>query len=74
MSSWHVGKVKWWNNSKGFGFLTPDPVPGTVQSDVFVHFSAIEKPGFKTLTDGERVSFLIINGAKGRMAATVQSA
>ncbi|WP_319371780.1 cold-shock protein [uncultured Ilyobacter sp.] len=60
------GTVKWFNQEKGFGFITSED--GT---DVFVHFSQINKPGFKTLEEGERVSFEITQGQKGPQASNV---
>ncbi|PLX80574.1 MAG: cold-shock protein [Desulfuromonas sp.] len=60
------GTVKWFNDSKGFGFIEQQDGP-----DVFVHFSAIEGDGFKSLTEGERVSFEITEGDKGLQAANV---
>lgn len=60
------GKVKWFNESKGFGFLEQDNGP-----DVFVHFSAITGNGFKSLTEGEEVTFDVVNGPKGLQAANV---
>jgi CspA family cold shock protein len=59
------GNVKWFNESKGFGFITPEDG----SKDVFVHFSAIQSNGFKTLAEGQRVEFEITNGAKGPSAA-----
>ena len=64
------GSVKWFNDAKGYGFLTPD---GSA-TDVFVHFSAIEADGFKSLTDGDRVEFEVVKGQKGPQAANVRKA
>ncbi|AIN12495.1 cold shock-like protein CspC [Yersinia rohdei] len=61
------GQVKWFNESKGFGFITP----ADGSKDVFVHFSAIQDQGFKTLAEGQNVQFSIENGAKGPSAANV---
>ena len=63
------GSVKWFNESKGFGFITPEDG----SKDVFVHFSAIQSNGFKTLSEGQRVEFEITEGAKGPSAANVTS-
>ncbi|HCK12435.1 cold-shock protein [bacterium] len=60
------GKVKWFNDSKGFGFIEQDG-----GEDVFVHFSAIEGEGFKTLAEGESVTFEVQEGPKGLQAANV---
>lgn len=65
-----TGTVKWFNNTKGYGFVTPD----SGEADVFVHFSAIEMEGFKTLKEGQRVSFEVIEGPKGLHAVSIQQA
>ncbi|RAX12154.1 cold-shock protein [Photorhabdus sp. HUG-39] len=61
------GNVKWFNESKGFGFITPEDG----SKDVFVHFSAIQSNGFKTLAEGQKVEFEITDGAKGPSAVNV---
>ncbi|MBP1710909.1 MAG: cold shock protein [Deltaproteobacteria bacterium] len=61
------GKVKWFNESKGFGFIEKSD-----GGDVFVHFSAIQAAGFKTLTEGQSVSFDVVQGAKGPAAENVR--
>ncbi|MEM7887051.1 transcription antiterminator/RNA stability regulator CspE [Morganella morganii] len=63
------GNVKWFNEAKGFGFITPEDG----SKDVFVHFSAILNNGFKTLAEGQKVEFEIVDGAKGPSAANVVS-
>jgi CspA family cold shock protein len=61
-----TGKVKWFNDSKGFGFLEQDN-----GDDVFVHFSAIQSNGFKSLAEGDAVQFEIVKGPKGLQASNV---
>lgn len=62
------GKVKWFNNQKGYGFALPD---GDQNRDVFVHYSAIQGEGYKTLTAGQDIEFELIQGPKGDMAQNV---
>jgi len=63
-----TGTVKWFNESKGFGFIEQDDGSG----DVFVHFSAISGEGFKTLAEGDKVTFNVTKGPKGLQAENVQ--
>ena len=65
-----TGTVKWFNESKGFGFITPQDG----SADVFVHFSAIANEGFRTLAEGQSVSYDVESGPKGPQAANVQAA
>ena len=61
------GKVKWFNATKGFGFIERED-----GSDIFVHYSAINSEGFRTLTEGQEVSFDVVEGEKGLQASNVQ--
>lgn len=63
------GIVKWFNDSKGFGFITPDEGG----EDLFAHFSAIQSNGFKSLQQNQRVTFEVTSGPKGKQAANIQS-
>ena len=62
-----TGTVKWFNDAKGFGFITPE----NGSKDCFVHHTAIKADGFRSLTEGERVEFDIVDGAKGPAAENV---
>ena len=64
-----TGTVKWFNDAKGFGFITPDNGGG----DLFAHFSAIQSSGFKSLQEGQKVSFKVVQGQKGLQADEVQA-
>ena len=63
-----TGTVKWFNDAKGFGFIEPD----AGGADVFAHFSAIEMEGFRTLKQGGKVSFEMVQGPKGQLAQSIQ--
>jgi CspA family cold shock protein len=65
-----TGTVKWFNDSKGYGFITPDDG----SEDLFAHFSAIQMNGFKTLKEGQKVSFEVTQGPKGKQASNIQAA
>ena len=64
-----TGTVKWFNDAKGFGFIEPE----SGGEDVFAHFSAIKMEGFRTLKQGGRVSFDVVEGPKGRLAQNIAS-
>jgi CspA family cold shock protein len=64
-----VGTVKWFNEAKGFGFISPDGGG----EDLFAHFSAIQGQGFKTLRENQKVSFDVTTGPKGKQAANIRS-
>ena len=64
-----AGTVKWFNDAKGFGFVTPD----NGGADLFAHFSAINMNGFKTLQEGQKVTFDIVQGPKGAQASNIQA-
>ena len=69
MSDREVGTVKWFNDSKGFGFISRENGP-----DVFVHFRGIQGSGFRTLQEGQKVSFRVVQGQKGLQADEVTPA
>lgn len=64
-----TGIVKWFNDSKGFGFVTPD----AGGEDLFAHFSAIQMDGFKTLKEGQKIQFDITQGPKGKQASNIRN-
>ncbi len=67
MSDRHVGTVKWFNNAKGFGFITMPDRP----DDIFVHFRAIQGDGYRSLNEGQEVEFALVEGPKGLQAEEV---
>ncbi|MDV7211914.1 cold-shock DNA-binding protein family [Azotobacter beijerinckii] len=67
MSTRQTGTVKWFNDEKGFGFITPESGP-----DLFVHYRSIQSAGFKSLQEGQQVSFVAVKGQKGMQADEVQ--
>ncbi|MBK7976313.1 MAG: cold-shock protein [Deltaproteobacteria bacterium] len=64
-----IGTVKWFNDAKGFGFITPEDG----SKDVFVHHSAVSMDGFRTLSEGQRVEYEVTQGAKGPAAGNVRA-
>ena len=64
------GTVKWFNDAKGFGFIAPDDG----SKDVFAHYSEIASSGFKSLKEGEKVTFDVVDGPKGKQASNIQAA
>ena len=64
------GTVKWFNDAKGFGFITPDDG----SEDLFTHFSSITGDGYKSLKEGQRVTFEVTDGPKGKQASNIQKA
>jgi CspA family cold shock protein len=68
MSERQTGTVKWFNDAKGFGFITTDS-----GEDVFVHFRSISGTGFRSLKEGQKVSFNVVQGQKGKQADDVTS-
>jgi CspA family cold shock protein len=63
-----TGTVKWFNDAKGYGFITPDDGG----EDLFAHFSAIQSNGFKSLKEGQKVQFEVVSGPKGKQASNIQ--
>jgi len=68
MSERQTGTVKWFNDAKGFGFITPESGP-----DLFVHLRAIQGTGFKTLQESQKITFIAVQGPKGMQADQVQA-
>ena len=68
MSVRQTGTVKWFNDEKGFGFITPES-----GADLFVHYRSIQSSGFKSLKEGQQVSFIAVQGQKGMQADEVQA-
>jgi CspA family cold shock protein len=66
------GTVKWFNNEKGYGFIAVDAPDGKPKTDVFVHYSAIQSEGYKSLDENQRVEFEVVQGPKGPQADGVR--
>ena len=66
----NTGTVKWFNEQKGYGFVQPD----NGSKDVFVHISAVERAGLRTLKEGQKVQFEVTQGPKGKQASNIQAA
>jgi CspA family cold shock protein len=64
------GRVKWFSNDKGYGFITQEDEGG--EEDVFVHYTAIQSDGYRSLTEGQEVEFDVVEGDKGKQAANVR--
>ena len=64
-----TGTVKWFNDAKGFGFITPDQG----SEELFAHFSAIQASGFRSLKEGQKVSFEVVDGPKGKQAQNIMA-
>jgi CspA family cold shock protein len=69
VSNMNIGTVKWFNDAKGFGFITPNDG----SDDLFAHFSAINMSGFKSLKEGQKVTFDVVQGPKGKQASNIQA-
>lgn len=65
-----TGTVKWFNDAKGFGFITPDEGG----EDLFAHFSSVQAQGFKSLKEGQKVTFDVVQGPKGKQASNIRQA
>lgn len=68
----YSGKVKWFNDAKGFGFITPDDSSAAGSCDLFAHYSGIDGSGFRSITEGERVTFEVRSSLKGLQAVRIR--